>query len=399
MAKVDASSILKAARDSKERMISFLRDIIAIPSFSGEEGEVIDRILIEMGAVGFDEVFVDKIGNIIGRIGSGSRKLVYDSHVDTVGVGDYESWKFDPFVGKIDNGILYGRGASDNKAAIATMVHGAKIIKNLKLAEDYTLYVVGTVMEESCDGMAIEHLLTETLTDVEAVLLGECTNLNIYRGHRGRIELKVDVNGVSCHASAPERGENAIYKMNPVIKSIEALNREGLADDEFLGKGSIAVTDIECKTGSRNTVPDKCIIYIDRRTTIGEDRETCIREIKELPGAEDAEVVILDYEAKSHTGYPVYYEKYYPTWCIEEDHPLVKAGVSAVTDVLGNQPEVGRWVFSTNGVASMGKLGIPTIGFGPGEEKFAHTSEDQIRIDDLISAIAFYAAFPSYFVG
>ena len=393
---IDSSSILKAAEESKERMTSFLRDIIAIPSESGEEGEVVDRIIIEMEAVDFDEVFVDKIGNVIGRIGSGPNKLVYDSHIDTVGVGDPDSWKFDPFVGKIENGILYGRGASDNKAAIATMVHGAGIMKKLGLTDNCTLYVVGTVMEESCDGMAMQYLLTETLKNIDAVVLGECTNLNIYRGHRGRMELKIDVSGVPCHASAPDRGENAIYKMIPIINGIGKLNLEGLLDDEFLGKGTIAVTDIECKTGSRNTVPDKCTIYIDRRTTVGEDKERCLSELQNIRGAEGAEVSILDYEAKSHTGFPVLYEKYFPTWCLDENHPLVLAGVKTVTEILGNKPEVGRWVFSTNGVSSMGRLGIPTIGFGPGEEKYAHTNEDQIKIDDLVSAIAFYAAFPAY---
>lgn len=398
MAQVDKQKIVAEVEACKDKVISFLRDLIAIPSPSCKEADVVDRIIIEMEALNFDEAFIDRFGNVVGRIGSGPKQLVYDSHIDTVGIGDIDSWSYDPYIGKVENETVFGRGASDNKAAIATMVYGAKIWKELALPDDVSLYVVGSVMEEDCDGLALGECLRETIPGVDAVVMGECTDLDIYRGHRGRMEIQVDVGGVSCHASAPERGENAIYKMSKIIQEIEKLNETGLKNDPFLGKGTIAVTQIECLSGSLNCVPDKCTIFIDRRTTIGEDKEHCLQQIKDLPGAEGAEVTLLDYEAKSHNDTPMFQEKYFPTWSLPEDHPLVQAGLNAGKAVLKRGPVASKWVFSTNGVSSMGRLDIPTIGFGPSEEKWAHTTEDQVTIEHLTEAVTFYAAFPAFFL-
>lgn len=377
----------------QEDIVGFLRDLIAIPSTSTKEEGVIKRIAQEMRKVGFDEVRIDAIGNVIGRIGNGPVKILYDSHIDTVGVGDPTAWEFDPFEGKYENGIVWGRGASDNKAAMATMVYAGKAIKELGLEGDYTLYMVGVVEEESMDGWAVGEMIKTQGIKPDFAVLGECTNLDIYRGHRGRCEIKVTTKGVSCHASAPDRGVNAIYKMQRIVRGIEEMGPK-LADDPFLGKGTIAVTMIECKTGSLNVVPDECTIYIDRRMTWGETAEKSIAEIGAIPGAEDAIIELLTYEDPSWNGYNKVAPKDYPTWVIPEDHVLVQAGVDAATLVRGSEPEISRWVFSTDGIAITGQLGIPTIGFGPSEEKWAHTVKDQVSVDHLLKATTFYALFP-----
>lgn len=381
------------ASSHQEDIVGFLRDLIAIPSTSTREEAVIKRIAEEMRKVGFDEVRIDAIGNVIGRIGNGPVKILYDSHIDTVGIADPTAWEFDPFQGKYENGIVWGRGASDNKAAMATMVYAGKAIKELGLEGDYTLYMVGVVEEESMDGWAVGEMIKTQGVRPDFVVLGECTNLDIYRGHRGRCEIKVTTKGVSCHASAPDRGVNAIYKMQKIIKGIEELGPK-LLDDPFLGKGTIAVTMIECKTGSLNVVPDECTIYIDRRMTWGETAEKSIAEIRAIPGAEDAIIELLTYEDPSWTGYKKVVPKDFPTWVIPEDHILVQTGVEAATLVRGSKPEISRWVFSTDGIAITGQLGIPTIGFGPSEEKWAHTVKDQVSVDHLLKATTFYALFP-----
>jgi putative selenium metabolism hydrolase len=225
------------------------------------------------------------------------------------------------------------------------------------------------------------------------VVLGECTNLAIYRGHRGRVELKAVTKGTSCHASAPERGENAIYKMQPIIQGIKGLQPQ-LQADPFLGKGSIAVTMIECKAGSLNTIPDECSIYIDRRITVGETLDSCINEIKALPGAEQAGIEMLCYNDRSWTGYAKSMEKYFPAWVLPEDHLLVQSGANTIELLFGQKPRIDKWAFGTDGSSLMGKLGIPTIGFGPSEEKWAHTVHDQVAIDDLVKATMFFALFP-----
>jgi putative selenium metabolism hydrolase len=385
--------VRERARAYQDDAVAFLRDIIAIPSTSTNEKAVVERIAEEMRKVDLQDVHFAPNGCVLGRIGSGPITILYDSHIDTVGIGDPAAWPHDPFKGKVENGIVYGRGASDNKMAIATMVHGARILKELGLDGAFTLWVVGVVEEESCDGWAVGDLIKTGHIKPDYVVIGETTNLDIYRGHRGRCEIKVTVKGVSCHASAPERGDNALYKMARIIAGIEQLN-ERLAYDEFLGKGTIVASYLESKTPSLNAVPDEAVLYIDRRLTVGESAESAMEEIKALPGAEEATVELLRYSDPSWTGYEKNVPKDYPTWVLPEEHLLVQAGAEAAHKIRGEKPAISRWVFSTDGIATMGQLGIPTIGFGPGEELYAHTVQDQVRIDDLVTAMAFYAVFP-----
>lgn len=388
------SDYLEQAGRYRDDVTAFLRDLIAIPSPSCREGGVAERVMSEMNQLGYDEVRTDDMGNVIGRIGDGPVKIVWDAHMDTVGVGAREAWPHDPFVGKVEDGIVYGRGASDNKGAIAAQVYGGRLAAERRLdATDVTVYVVGTVMEEDCDGLALGYVLSEVLDDVSAVVLGECTNLAVYRGHRGRMEMNITTKGVSAHASAPERGENAITAMAPLILEIDELNGR-LAHDPFLGPGSIAVTKVECETASLNAIPDSCTIYLDRRLTEGETRESAVEEVRSLPSAVDAAVEVLTYAEPSYAGLVRETEKYFPTWVLDEQHPLVRAGVAAGETALGAHPATGKWTFSTNGVSSAGRLGIPTIGFGPSEERWAHSVQDQCPIDHLVKAAAFYAALP-----
>ena len=373
----------------------FLREIIALPSPSCAEKEVADRVVTEMKKLDYDDAFIDPMGNAIGRIGNGSTKLVLDAHMDTVGIGDPGAWPHDPFQGKLEDGIVFGRGASDNKGAVAAEVYGGRLLADRALeGADVTVYVVGTVMEEDCDGLALGYVLTETIPGVHAVVLGECTNLAVYRGHRGRMEISVTTKGVSAHASAPDRGENAVAAMAPIVTQITDLN-ERLAHDDFLGKGTVAVTKIECETASLNAIPDKCTIYLDRRLTEGETRDSAVAEVAGLDAARGAEVNVLTYEEPSFTGLVRATDKYYPTWTLPEEHALARAGVAAGVAAIGVTPEVDKWTFSTNGVWSAGHLGIPTIGFGPSQEKWAHTVLDQCPVDDLVASIAVYAALPA----
>jgi len=394
---VDFALIKKLADKHTDAMISFLRDIVAIPSFSAGEKAVALRIKKEMLKVGFEKVFIDDYGSVIGRIGKGSPCLVYDGHIDTVGVADPKAWAFDPFKGKVENGFVWGRGASDNKAAPVVQIYGLKILKEL-LGKKFpgTAYVVGSVQEEACDGLALGHALQHSIKQkADAVVLGECTGCAIYRGHRGRMEILVSTSGVSSHASAPERGVNAVYKMAPIIKEIEELNNR-LKSDPFLGKGTIAVTKIECDTDSINCVPYACRIYIDRRLTKGETKALAISQIKKLPSAKGAKVEVLKFDDPSYTGKTLVTEKYYPTWVLPERHKLVQSAAAAYRSLFNCDPKIDKWTFSTNGISSMGQLGIPTIGFGPSEERFAHTNQDKCAIEDLRIACAFYAALPLF---
>ncbi|MFH1452956.1 MAG: YgeY family selenium metabolism-linked hydrolase [Armatimonadota bacterium] len=388
---VNQEQILKTVELKKDNIIDFLRRIIAIPSTSTKEKDVVQEIKKEMEKLNYDKVWVDKAGNIIGQIGSGKTKIAFDSHIDTVDIGDIKSWKHDPFQGKVENEIIYGRGTSDNKGATACQIYGAAIMKELGLVDDFTIYVVGTVQEEDCDGASMLYMFNNSIPKPDYVVLGECTDLCIYRGHRGRMEMSVTAKGKSCHGSAPDRGENAIYKMAPIISAIEKLN-DNLKDDDFLGKGTIVVSKIECQTPSLNSVPDECKIYIDRRLTVGETKESSVKELEDICKG-NAKVDVLYYDTPTYTDEHIDQEKYYPTWVLPEDHKLVQAGIKTAETLFGAKPKVSKWVFSTNGVASMGKMNIPTIGYGPSKEEYAHTADDQITVDHIKKATAFYTAF------
>ncbi len=397
--KIDANALNEKIKSYEKDMVAFARDIIRIPSFSCQEGKLVERIEKEMIKVGFDKVKIDSMGNIIGFIGNGKKKIMIDAHIDTVGVGDPKAWKIDPFAAIVKNNSIYGRGASDQKLSMASIVYAGKAIKELGLANGYTYMAVGSVQEEDCDGLPIMHIVKKEKLKPDYVIITEPTNLAVYRGHRGRMEIKVVVKGRSCHASAPERGDNAITKMSYIVQEIDKLNNR-LKKDKFLGKGTVAVTFAEAKTPSLNAVPDECTIYLDRRLTMGETMKSAVGEIERLSSVRKykAKVEVLNYEAVSWTGLKVSQEKYFPTWVLPENHELVKAAVKAATVALGKDPVVDKWVFSTNGVASAGRLKIPTVGFGPANEIYAHSVNEVMPIDHLIKAASFYASIGGFLI-
>jgi putative selenium metabolism hydrolase len=392
------SNIMQAARALEPRLVKFMQDIIAIKSLSSEEGRVVKRVAAEMKKLGYDEVRVDPMGNVIGRIGKGPVKIAIDGHVDTVDVGDLSAWKTDPFTPVIKKGVLYGRGTSDMKGGVAAAVYAGALLKKTGFPKNVSLYVTGTVQEEDCDGLCWQYLVKEERLRPDVVVITEPTSLRIYRGHRGRMELEVETTGVSCHGSAPERGVNAIYKMAGIIADIETLN-ERLKPKKPLGKGTVTISHIRSRSPSLCAVADGCVIHLDRRLTVGETEDVVVRQIKALPSVKKAKAIVrvLDYDTPSYTGLSYPTKKYYPTWERPESTREVKKAREAFEDVFGTKPEVGHWTFSTNGVATAGMHDIPTIGFGPGHEHFAHAPNECVEIEHLTRATAFYAGFVQAF--
>jgi putative selenium metabolism hydrolase len=384
---------LAAARAREGDVVRFLRDMIAIRAESGTEGERCERVKREYEALGFEEVHFDRLGTVVARLGSGPLKILMDGHVDCVGVGDPGSWSYDPFQGKLEDGEVWGRGAVDELPAIACMAYGARLLAERGLPEGVTIYLTASVMEEDCDGYCMLHLIEKEGIRPDAVIIGEPTDLAVFRGHRGRMEATITTRGRSAHGAHAARGVNALYKMAPIIADVEALNGR-LKSDDFLGKGSIIVSCAESVSPSLNAVPDLARIYLDRRMTAGETVESALAELRALPHLGDAVVELSHYDALSWRGERAQQEKYFPTWVMPEDHPLVRGVVEAAGDVLGAPPAVSRWWFSTNGVATRGRLGIPTVGFAPGREELAHTTEEHVAVDDLVRATAVYSRIP-----
>ena len=390
---------LALAQQYQPEMTQFLRDLIALPSESCQEEKVILRIKEEMEKVGFSRVTVDPMGNILGTIGQGKHLIAIDAHVDTVGVGNPDNWGYDPFQGYEDEEIIVGRGASDQKGGMASAIYGGKIIKELGLEGDYTVVVVGSVQEEDCDGLCWQYIINEDKLVPEFVVITEPTDGRIHRGQRGRMEIKVTTKGLSSHGSAPERGDNAIYKMAPILLELKALN-ERLPAMKFLGKGTLALSEIFFTSPSRCAVADGCWISVDRRLTVGEDADTAIGQIKDLPAvkAAGAEVTLYTYERPSYTGmiYPT--SAYFPTWLIEKDHPVCSTLADAFRGLFNREPVLDKWTFSTNGVSIMGRYGIPCIGFGPGHEDQAHAPNEKTWKKELIRSAAMYALVPQLYV-
>jgi len=369
-----------------------LSKLVKIKSTSMNEKEVQLELKRQMEEAGFDEVRIDGLGNVIGRIGNGKKIIAIDGHMDTVDVGNIDNWDFDPFSGEIKDGYVHGRGTVDQEGGPAAAVTSGRILKELGFDKDLTFYVVGSVMEEDCDGLCWKYLVEEEKLRPDFVISTEPTNLNIYRGHRGRMEIVVKFKGLSCHGSAPERGKNAIYMAAKAALEIEKLN-ERLAYDPFLGKGTVTISEIKSGSPSLCAVADYAQFHLDRRLTWGETKESAVKEIEEIVKDMDATVEVLYYEETAYTGLRYGMEKYYPTWKIEENHPIVQAGVKAFEALFHKKPLVDKWTFSTNGVTINGYYGIPLIGFGPGNEVLAHAPNEKVPISDLVAASAFYAAF------
>ena len=434
---MDYNKIREAAEAYQADMTKFLREIVKNPGESCDEKAHIDRIAEEMKKLGFNKVEIDPMGNVLGYMGTGEKLIAFDAHIDTVGIGNIDNWKFDPYEGYETEEEIGGRGVSDQCGGIVSAVYGAKIMKDLGLLSDkYTALVVGTVQEEDCDGLCWQYIINEDKIHPEFVVSTEPTDGGIYRGQRGRMEIRVDVKGVSCHGSAPERGDNAIYKMADILQDIRALN-ENDADDateikglvkmldpkynpeyeeaNFLGRGTVTTSQIFYTSPSRCAVADSCAISLDRRMTAGETWESCLDEIRALPSVkkygDDVTVSMYNYERASYTGcvYPI--ECYFPTWVIPKDHAVTTALEEAYkglygTERVGNaeteamrkaRPLTDKWTFSTNGVSIMGRNGIPCIGFGPGAEAQAHAPNEKTWKIDLVRCAAVYAALPTVY--
>ena len=435
---MDFEEIKTRAEYYKDDMTRFLRGMIAIPGEScGEKGKI-ERAAQEMRALGFDKVEIDPMGNLLGYMGSGKTLIAFDGHIDTVGVGNRDNWHFDPYEGYENGEEIGGRGASDQEGGIVSAVYGAKIMKDLDLLSDkYTVLVTATVQEEDCDGLCWQYIIKEDGVKPEFVVLNEPTDGGIYRGQRGRMEIRVDVKGISCHGSAPERGDNAIYKMADIIQNIRELNENDAEEDSdeikglikmldekynpqwkearFLGRGTITASQIFFTSPSRCAVADSCSVSLDRRMTAGETWESCLDEVRALPAVkkygEDVTVSMYEYDRPSYTGcvYPI--ECYFPTWVIPEDHPVIHAMEEAYANLYGTErigaaetlemrrarPLTDKWTFSTNGVTIMGRNDIPCIGFGPGAESQAHAPNEKTWKQDLVTCAAVFAVLPTIY--
>lgn len=376
-------------------VINLCRNLISVQSYSGQEKNVVKELKKFMCSNGFDEVFIDNYGSIVGCIRGNrpGKKLLLDGHIDTVTVSDLSKWSFDPFGGTIYNNRIYGRGASDMKGAVSAMVCAAKYIaEDLHKEFSGEIYIAGTVHEECFEGVAAREICERVKPDI--VIIGEASGLNIKRGQRGRAEIVLETFGKQAHSANPDKGINAVYKMSSLIEKISKLE---YSEDDFLGKGILVLTDIvSAPYPGASVVPDYCRCTFDRRLLPGETQQAVLEPFNQLISQamlEDAElnakVGFADGTEKCYTSNEISAQRFFPAWIFEEGDPVVQISLKAL-NVIGIKPLVSHYSFCTNGSYYAGVAGIKTIGFGPSAENLAHTIDEYIEIDQLLWACKGY---------
>ena len=379
-----------------DSLISFACDLVRTPSVLGTEGAMAERVVAEMRLLGFDHVQIDDIGNVVGVVEGGSvgPTVLLDAHMDTVDVMPHDAWMRDPFGGEIDEGQIWGRGASDMKGALAAMVHAVGGLDRMALAG--RAVVVGSVEEERIEGAALRPVCERHGPDL--VIIGEATDLDLVHAGRGRAEFVVEVAGESAHASTPDQGVHAVHRMIPVIREMETLPR---VIHPTVGMGVMCLTDIVSEPyPAQSVVPSACRVTYERRLVLGETEEGVLAELAgacERAGASDAEVSLARARLKTWTGHEIDERKWLPPWRTFEDDPLVLNALEALASA-GIEAELGVYGFCTNAAYTAGMAGIPTIGFGPGREDLAHIADESLEIEQLLASSLGYRALVSSFL-
>ena len=385
------------ADDVDKRVVKYLRTLVSIRSVSGEEGEVAHRIKEIMDAEGVDKAFIDEYGNVIGVVkGSIDKCIVYEGHMDHVPEGDLSNWETPPYKPKIINNRVYGRATVDMKGAIAAMLTSISMIK----PPHPTIYLVFVSQEEIAEGILLKYTLENTLgIKPDLVVLGEATNLNISIGQRGRAVIHVRIRGETSHASMPEKGMNALAASTFIMDRVLKLKNK-LPSHRLLGRSTATPTIIECTPKSPPMVPDHCFINIDRRFIVGEDEDKILSEIKFIADkaleknlAKDVKVSIPVEHLPLWNGRKLEARHFFPAWITERNH-VVRGILRLIKNKVFSDSRFMTWRFSTDGVYSAGIAGIPTIGYGPGDESLAHKPNENVPIKHLIKAVDGYSRIP-----
>lgn len=389
-------SLVKAAENYREDMTRLVRDLVRTPSESGNEGEVADVLEAALRRLGMDLVFRDKFGNVVGvyKGTGGGENLMFNCHMDQVATGNLADWQYPPFDGVVAEGFVHGRGASDTKGAMAAQIYGVHLLaaSGTRLRGD--IYLTFVIDEEPGDMWGMQ-MLGDSLKDknIAFCVLGEATGLDIFLGHRGRVEIELRSTGIMSHSSAPRLGINAVDKMVKVLT--KAANFDiNMADDAFLGRATQSTIHISCLPGSLSTVPDYCLARIDRRYVPSESAEEIVSDYQELVAAckkSDPEIKVeVGIRKTSHTSYTGIsgeglLDK--PAYLVPTENPFVQKTVAALK-AAGQNPAFGKWDFGTDGAYTNNVLGIPTIGYSCCEEKYTHSSKDRVDIDALVKCAA-----------
>ena len=377
-----------------DEMISFCQRLVQTPSLPGEEGDVAALIQAEMERLGYDQVWIDDWGNVIGLLrGRGAgRSVMFNGHMDHVDPGNPKDWPHPPYSGEIQDGRLWGRATADMKGPLAAMIHAGGALAREGIRPPGDLYVAAVVQEE-VGGLGTQKLVQTVRPNCAVV--GEATSNQLARGHRGRLEVVVRVWGRSVHASVPQQGVNPHAVLARFIQRLEKLH---LAHDETFGHSTVAPTLYFTDQSSSNVLPGEARLHLDWRNIPGETADDVLAQLQPLLDATLAEVegsqgalALHTHELCSYTGLTEVMPELFPSFSLAVDDPLVRKGQQALARALARDVEVTIWHFATDG-GHLVAAGVPTIGFGPAEEHMAHTVRENVSLDMLAEGMLGYTA-------
>jgi putative selenium metabolism hydrolase len=376
-----------------EELVKYCGGLIKIESLSGNEGKLVEYLKSVFTTLSFDEIAVDKYGSITATLRGANPgpALLFDAHIDTVPVADKSVWTKDPFGGEFSNGKIYGRGASDMKGALASMIVAARLFKQ-KPTFYGSLTIAGVVHEECFEGIAAREISKNIRPDY--VIIGEASELNLKCGQRGRAEIVVETFGKQAHSANPRHGVNAVYKMADLVSELAKL---APPKHPALGKGILELTDIiSAPYPGASVIPDYCRATYDRRLLKGETAESVLDPINKLINNRkkndpsfSAKASIAEASLDCYTGSKISGKRFFPGWLFDETEGFIQASFSALQKA-GLTPKITQYSFCTNGSHYAGEAGIKTIGFGPSQEKLAHTVNEHIELSELQGACAGY---------
>lgn len=382
------AQIRSSVEEIREGLIEFTRQLVRIPSITCQEGDAARLTAKKMRELDYDEVQIDGYGNVLGRVGSGPKVLLMDAHLDVVRADAAAGWTHPPFSGDLEDGFIHGRGSSDTKSSLAGLVYAGALMKRLGLLDGKTVYVSASIMEEDYDDALMDALLQEQNLRPDYVLIAEPSNLKIALGHRGLAVFTITAPGVSSHASMPEKGVNAVYVMNEIIRRVQELSHK--LQNSPGEHGTVALTRIESHSASLNAVPDGCTIYLDRRLSLEDTEEAVSRELDGLVAGTNAFWAVYISEGTSWKGKAVTLRHFSPAWETRPEAPLTRAASEAYQELFSEKAPLCKWEFATTGMATAGKWNIPTIGLGPGDIQLAHKANECCSVSSLAAACEFY---------
>jgi putative selenium metabolism hydrolase len=385
-----ARKICVYMEEHRQEMAEFLAEFVSINSVTYNEEAAAAWMEKKLMCFGYDEAYIDAAGNCVGRIGSGPTAILADAHMDTVEPGAPELWGFDPLKARLTADTISGRGVVDDKGPLTALVFAGRAIKACGLGEKLCYWLSASISEEDVEGSCVRAMMElNPRIKPEALIVAESSDMEIIRGHKGRALIRMEVTGKAAHASAAWRGENALIKAVPLIQAVDKY--ECVREDPFLGRGSIEVTKVECDTPSLNTIPGKVTVIADRRISCGESAEELVAELKPFLELSNAAASIDTEMVTTYKGYKIQQVDYFPSWVVEESHPIIQAAAGAYEEIFNKKPVITKWDFCTNATYLSGITGIPCVGFGPGDHTLCHSTEEILSIDELVQSAEVYA--------